>query len=273
MKKILIPILAAIAISCTESTKHPQPTVNNGTDGWVYDEQVSDEFEGTTLDSTKWYGRNPHWLGRQPSYFSPDNVVLRDGMLVLMGKRETLPNLPEGYHTFTTAAVQSVDTVLYGFFEIKCQAMNSALSSAFWLYVQDSIKQEEIDIFEICGRNDAQPSYDHTYFATSHYILKKDSVQISDHVAHKSDVRFADKFIVAGFEWNRNELIWYVDGEVIRRRKNDFWHSPETINFDSEAFPSWWGLPSDSDNGGEFKIEYFRYWTKPELYKSRYSKQ
>ena len=38
------------------------------------------------------------------------------------------------------------------------------------------------------------------------------------------------------------------------------------INFDSEAFPSWWGLPSDTDNGGEFQIEYFRYWSedKPE---------
>ena len=48
-----------------------------------------------------------------------------------------------------------------------------------------------------------------------------------------------------------------------RRRKNDYWHSPETINFDSEAFPTWWGLPSDQDQGGEFEIEYFRYWTDP----------
>lgn len=85
---------------------------------------------------------------------------VENGQLILTGKRENVADAPEGYHTFTTAAVQSKKKVLYGFFEIKCKPMNSALSSAFWLYTQDSIKQEEIDIFEICGRNDAAPSYE-----------------------------------------------------------------------------------------------------------------
>lgn len=265
MTRFIFFLFSILLISCTK--EHPAPFISGGSNGWVYNERISDEFDGDTLDLTRWYDHNPHWLGREPSYFSANNVELRDGMLVLHGKREDLPELPAGYHTFTSAAVQSVDTVLYGFFEIKCKAMNSALSSAFWLYVQDSVKQEEIDIFEICGRNDTDPNFDKTYFATSHYILKKENVHISDHVAHKTDDRLADQFIVSGLEWTRDEIVWYVNGEVVRRRKNDFWHSPETINFDSEAFPSWWGLPSENDNGGEFQIEYFRYWTKDGLHK------
>ena len=239
------------------------PMAPAGPERWVYNEAISDEFDGTSLDTTKWFDHNPTWTGRQPSLFRPENVRVEGGMLILTGRREEVKDAPEGYHTFTSAAVQSTHKVLYGFFEIRCRPMRSALSSAFWLYIQDSAKQEEIDIFEICGRHDTDSTYPRTYFATSHYILKPQGIQISDHVAHMSGVPWPDRTSVAGFKWTRDELVWYVDGQESRRRKNDYWHSPETINFDSEAFPTWWGLPSDQDQGGEFEIEYFRYWTDP----------
>lgn len=269
MKKnlLLLPTFAmALFCACTENVNqqestYPQPCMEGNSGNWVYNTQISDEFEAP-FDTAKWYDHNPTWLGRQPSLFRKENVRVKNGQLILTGKRENVADAPEGYHTFTTAAVQSKKKVLYGFFEIKCKPMNSALSSAFWLYTQDSIKQEEIDIFEICGRNDAAPSYEKIYFATSHYILKKQNLQISDHVERLTEGRWADQWITAGLKWTRDELVWYVNGKEIRHRKNDFWHSPETINFDSEAFPSWWGLPSDQDNGGEFQIEYFRYWTE-----------
>lgn len=138
---------------------------------------------------------------------------MENGQLILSGKREQVPNAPEGYHTFTSAAVQSKKKVLYGFFEIKCRPMNSALSSAFWLYVQDSIKQEEIDIFEICGRHDSLPNYPKTYFATSHYIIKTHDLQISDHGEFMSEIPWVERSFVAGLKWTRDELVWYVDGK------------------------------------------------------------
>lgn len=266
-KPFLISAIAVLAIvACSKqssSVKHPQPFTQEQLAGhWVYNDTYSDEFETNLLDTTKWYAVNPGWIGRAPSLFLASNVYQKKGQLILRAQREEVPNAPEGYHTFTSAAVQSKTKVLYGFFEIRCQPMNSAISSAFWLYTQDSIKQEEIDIFEICGRNDSTPSYDSTYFATSHYILKKQKVKISDNVTYKSDYRLADSVLVSGLKWTREEIVWYLNGKVIRTRHNDFWHSPETINFDSEAFPTWWGLPTKTDNGGEFKIDYFRYWTK-----------
>ena len=272
MKQLAIILLStALLGACgiqhnhqSNGISHPLPLITDRTsqsEEWIYNEQVSDEFEAP-FDTTKWYNYNPNWVGRAPSLFRSSNVRIEDGQLILTGKREQVADAPEGYHTFTSAAVQSKTKVLYGYFEIECKPMDSALSSAFWLYTNDSIKQEEVDIFEICGRNDNDPSYDKTYFATSHYILYKQNVQISDHVTHITDGRWADQWITAGLKWTRNELIWYVNGKEIRRRHNDFWHSPETINFDSEAFPTWWGLPSKADNGGEFRIKYFRYWTE-----------
>lgn len=200
MKKnlLLLPTLAmALFCACTENVNQqestwPQPCMEGNSGNWVYNTQISDEFEAP-FDTAKWYDHNPTWLGRQPSLFRKENVRVENGQLILTGKRENVADAPEGYHTFTTAAVQSKKKVLYGFFEIKCKPMNSALSSAFWLYTQDSIKQEEIDIFEICGRNDAAPSYEKIYFATSHYILKKQNLQISDHVEHLTEGRWADQ--------------------------------------------------------------------------------
>ncbi|MCT4590432.1 MAG: family 16 glycosylhydrolase [Carboxylicivirga sp.] len=257
-------IACALLMACEyrQSNEKFQPTTEQDSQNWKYEASISDEFNQTELDPAKWYDTNPSWIGRAPSLFMGSNVTIEDGMLVLTGKREDVADAPQGYHTFTSAAVQSKRKVLYGYFEIKCKPMYSALSSAFWLYTPDSVKQEEIDIFEICGRNDADESYEHTYFATSHFIIHQEKCKISDHVAYKTDYKLASRFIVAGLKWTREEIIWYLNGKEIRRRKNDFWHSPETINFDSEAFPSWWGLPSDEDNGGRFEIEYFRYWSQ-----------
>lgn len=258
---LLLSIILIGVSSCSNKQQSHKPTAELN-ESWILSEEYSDEFDETSLDTTKWHANNPSWIGRKPSLFLESNVSLRDGMLILTGRREDVADAPEGYHTFTSAAVQSKTKVLYGFFEIKCKAMDSALSSAFWLYTNDSIKQEEIDIFEICGRNDLDPSYDSSYFATTHYLINSHDLHIKDNVTYKADYRFADQFIVSGLKWTREEIIWYIDGKEIRRRKNDFWHSPETINFDSEAFPTWWGLPSEVDNGGEFQIEYFRYWTQ-----------
>lgn len=272
-KTLLLPFASLLLITACQSTMSPigipysriQPVVNGDTGDWVYNTFISDEFEGKTLDATKWYDHNPTWTGRQPSLFRRENVQVKDGNLVLTGKREDVPNAPEGYHTFTSAAVQSTHKVLYGFFEIRFRPMRSALSSAFWLYTQDAVKQEEIDIFEICGRHETDPNYPRTYYATSHFILKEKNIYVSDNATFKSSRPWSDQTTVAGLEWTRDSLKWYVNGEVIRRRKNDFWHSPETINFDSEAFPTWWGLPGKDDHGGQFEIEYFRYWTRPKM--------
>lgn len=254
-------VIACFLYSCS-GNDHPVPTADVNPEDWIYNPQVSDEFDGESLDTSKWYDYNPTgWLGRQPSLFRRENVTVRNGELILSGRRENVPNAPEGYHTFTTAAVQSTRKVLYGFFEIRCRPMDSALSSAFWLYTSDSVKQEEIDIFEICGRHANQPSYDTTLYATSHFLVF-DKLKISDHAIHTSKQRWADRTFVMGLKWTRDEIVWYVDGQEIRRRNNDYWHSPETINFDSEAFPEWWGLPDSTDNGGDFRIEYFRYWSE-----------
>jgi beta-glucanase (GH16 family) len=186
-------------------------------------------------------------------------------MLVLMAKTEKLEDLPDGYHTFTTAAVQSKARVKYGYFEMRCRPMDSRCSSAFWFYAIDPNIWTEIDVFEICGRH-PDKAWENKFFATTHVFKTPEDGENhwSDHEVWISPFRLADEFITVGLEWNKEEIKWIVNGEVIRKRENTHWHQPLTMNFDSETMPEWWGLPDPDDPTGYFMIEYIRSWKKSE---------
>lgn len=255
----IILLSCGILWSCHESNG-----LQPGLDGeWELIQELSDEFNGPVLDSSKWYDHNPGWLGRQPAYFSKENVEVKAGMLTLLAKTEDLPNLPDGYHTFTTAAVQSKTRVKYGYFEIRCRPMESRCSSAFWFYAIDPDIWTEIDVFEICGSHPVK-EWEHKFFATTHIFKTPEEGEnhLSDHVEWIAPFRLAEEFIIVGLEWNENEIKWSVNGEVVRTRENTYWHQPLTMNFDSETMPEWWGLPDPGDPPGFFQIDYIRSWKK-----------
>ena len=248
---------------------------------WTLIPEFSDEFDGTKLDDTKWFPYNPDWKGRQPGFFAKDNVEVKEGMLHLSAKAENLPDLPEGYHTFTTAAVQSKNRIRYGYFEIRCRPMNSAASSAFWFYANDGKQWTEIDVFEICGKAPAKEAVpktaaqiarlvtinmpkDYAYFTNVH-VFKTPETGDKHWDASKiwtAPYRLADDFHVYGFLWSKDELIWYIDGKEIRKRNNSDWHQALTMNFDSETMPDWFGLPDPKDLPSVFSIDYVRSWKR-----------
>lgn len=63
-------------------------------EGWEFCEAFSDEFNGSALDETKWWGTNPTWVGRQPAKFLAENVSVSDGFLRL---RAT--NVPDDFYS------------------------------------------------------------------------------------------------------------------------------------------------------------------------------
>jgi len=232
--------------------------------GWKVYEPMTDEFEGGTLDTAKWLDRNPDWLGRQPALFYPGNVEVRDGKLHLSMKKEEAPDMPhdKGYHDYTSAAVQSKDTVRYGYFEVKARPMNSAGSSSFWFYKNSDGWWTEIDVFELGVR---AKGFERKMNITVHVMntpVTKDHQQIGG--AWEAPFDLADDYHVYGLEWDEQELKFYFDGMLVRRGKNTDWHQPLTLNFDSETMPEWFGLPEDKDLPSTYSIEYVRVWKKGE---------
>lgn len=235
---------------------------------WEMIRELSDEFKGHKLDATKWHDHNPTWLGREPGFFSKKNVTVSEGKLHLTAKMEEVPNLPKMYHTYTTAAVKSKAKVLYGFFEIKCKPMDSRASSAFWFYSQDPDKNNtkhwtEIDVFEISGKS---PERERVYHMSVHVFVTPEDGEKHWKKSEKwtAPFRLADDYHLYALEWDKKKIRWYVDGKVVRTVKNTHWHQPLHMNFDSETFSTWFGLPKKENLPSTFSIEYIRSWKKVE---------
>lgn len=226
---------------------------------WIKYEPMSDEFETSRLDPNKWY---PDWLGRQPAYFYPGNVIVSNGKLHLTMKKQEVPEMPKdkGYHTYTSAAVKSKTTVKYGYFEVKCKPMKSAGSSSFWFYNSTPEMWTEIDVFEIGG---GAAGFEKKYNMNVHVLRTptvKKHLSMGDVWIAPKDL--ADDYHTYGLEWDKDKIKWYFDGVLVRWVENTYWHQPLTLNFDSETMPNWFSLPKDSDLPSTYSIEYVRAWKK-----------
>jgi beta-glucanase (GH16 family) len=232
---------------------------------WQKYEPMTDEFDGTELDPAKWHPTNPRWLGRQPAFFYKGNVNISDGNLHLTMRKGEVPEMPKdkGYHTYTSAAVQSKTRVKYGYFEIKAKPMKSHGSSSFWFYDNTPELWTEIDVFEIGG---GAPGFERKYNMNVHvFRTPTEKRHWSVHGAWMAPSDLADDYHVYGLEWNREKIRCYFDGVIVRWIENTHWHQPLTLNFDSETMPKWFGLPRDSDLPSTYSIEYVRAWKKRDV--------
>jgi acetoin utilization deacetylase AcuC-like enzyme len=231
---------------------------------WVKFEPMWDVFDGLTLDSNKWMVGMSWWQGRPPAWFNPTNVVVRDGQLHLIMRKEAVPRelASRGYHDYTSAALHTKARSSYGFYEVKARAMNSAGSSSFWFQQEDHQANpgwsSEVDVFELCGKS---ATHDQRYYMTVHIFgtpQERRHWQVGSF--WRVPWRFAEQFHVYGFEWGRDQLRWYVDGQLVRTVQNTHWHQSLYLIFDSETMPDWFGLPEDADLPSTFSVEYVRAW-------------
>jgi beta-glucanase (GH16 family) len=231
-------------------------------DGWTPVPSMSDEFNDSTLDLTRWQPRIDGWSGRQPALFVAENVAVADGRLMLKMAHQAVPANYQaaGYHDFTAAAVQSRKSVLYGYFEIRAKAMPSAGSSAFWLAGQTSRNWNEIDVFEIAARAPGDP---HKIFMDAH-VFRVNGREINQSLSGilPTNQNMSDGFHVFGLEWTADSIDTYLDGQHVRHICNTSWHMPLRIILDAETQPQWWGLPALSDLPSTYQIDYIRVWQR-----------
>lgn len=242
---------------------------------WTPIPHVWDEWNGNTLDSTKWFDHNPGWKGRKPGLFHPKNVRVANSQLILTACCEDdgqcAIDWPEGYERFTTAFVRSKQPVLYGYFECRAKPMDSAASSAFWFSNNENNMWTEIDVFEI-GRAEG---HECTYHMNAHVFrmptrdigLDKDNKPFSHPGVWKSSCALCDDYRTFGLDWTPETITWVVDGRPVRSLPNKYWHQPLCLNLDSETMEgeNWFGLPDPADLPSDFCIDYVRAWTKTPL--------
>ncbi len=270
---------------------HPLPysdPENKG--GWVLNKEVSDEFEGTEIDTTKWFveGLNGDyyiWKGRAPSQFVPHNVIVENGKLKLRTQWE--PDYPFAQEEYadgnmgsaaygmyegkplpiTTAAVVSKKRFLNGYMEVKAKVGDAAITAAFWAIGYE----QELDVFELMGnpKNKKGNIRENSYLATAH-DWSPPAERPTNVFQHTEQLPFrtADDFHVYGAEWGVDYLKLFIDGKMVHHFTQDDvgldWvlNNPMEIWLDSEIF-KWLGLPHKEELPVDFEIEYMRVWQKP----------
>ena len=256
----------------------PEPSIELP-ESYRLNASFSDNFDGTALDVSKWYDFTPSWYGRAPGYFERGNVSVHDGLLHLVS-REVTPqeagaeNAARGFDRYSTAFVRSRKRILYGFFELRFKAIDSSVSSAFWL--NDPLDppakyrpgdfSEEIDIFEVFGRTHHDADAEKTYFMTLHrfptpYVETKVNYIDEKHACNMPyDGSFCDDFHIGAFLWTPEKLVWYLDGKARWEQRNINYHRAMYLNIDSEIMEEWTGLPEKGEWPGEFVVDYLRVW-------------
>ncbi|WP_346882695.1 Ig-like domain-containing protein [uncultured Algibacter sp.] len=245
--------------------------------GWILNPDLSDEFEGGSIDETKFLlqGRNDeyrsNWIGRAPSQFSPDNARQENGSLKLQTRWEpdfafsTKPQKDGAkYENITVSAVITRKQFLYGYMEIRAKSANISIQSSFWA----TGKGCELDVFE----NNGKPSLPNKEkLETELWSSIHDWSQAGGPSIwtgkKQMPFRFADDFHVYGCEWDPEYIKIFVDGELMRyvtkEELGDNWvmDQPIWIWLDNETFP-WQGNPSEADLPADYEVQYLRIWQK-----------
>ena len=230
---------------------------------WKLDPAFSDDFKSASLDLTRYhlaYSDRKDWLGRKPGVFRPENVTIKDGALNITCARGT-PEQLKGHAGFeyATGYIRTQQRTGYGYYEIEARPAKTQFDSAFWLTdTGDPNNGLEIDIFEMGG---GTKQYHNVDFMTAHVWGENgDKRHWGTLVAYNTSFDVGADFHVYGLEWNKDELVWYVDGSPCRRLKNTNWHLPQYLIFDLEPMLDWFGPVDEKTLPADYVVKYLRVW-------------
>jgi beta-glucanase (GH16 family) len=234
---------------------------------WTLDPAFTDEFKGAAIDQKKWRvftietAGHGDWVGREPAMFMRHNVVQADGELQLTFRKEEVPLMKvyKGYAGYTSAYITTRQRTGYGYYEICAKPMNSAASSSFWFTdTADRDHSTEIDVFEMGAKGQG---FERNYNMTIHvWSMPNDKRHWGIGGVWQAPWNLGDDYHVYGFDWNKDQLVWYVDGVPVHTAKNTNWFYPMKMILDSEAMWSWFGKVNDADLPSTFRVKYVRTW-------------
>ncbi len=162
-----------------------------------------DEFEGTTLDASKWSDAYPSGGNGEAQVYVPDALNMANGILRINAEQRRV----SGY-SYTSGIIHSHGKWAQqgGYFEIRAKLPEGkGFFPAFWLLPSSGAALPEVDIFEALGH------LPHTVYMTNHWQ--------NSHGARASASRwypeagdFTQDFHTFALKWQPHLMTWYIDG-------------------------------------------------------------
>jgi beta-glucanase (GH16 family) len=217
--------------------RFPFDTDFSTTDNFLTDFQLvfADEFNGDSLDASKWntsmtWGQEVEVINGEQQYFvdilnNPDfgyDPFKFNGSTMTIEAIQTPAGLSEAAlgQPFLSGTLSSHDKFgfTYGYAEgrIKAGGVSGQLTSFYLLRRWAAEHSPEIDIVEYLGEN---PFGDEDAFQTYHFHdVVHGTTRSSPTMAVKKDAGlFADEFHTYGVLWEPSLVIWYIDGQEVKR--------------------------------------------------------
>lgn len=211
---------------------------------WHINNSLSDEFNGTVLDASKWRPKHAWYAGKPPSRFTEADVWLQGGTLNI-GASE----LPQDQKTanvwMSTGCVSSLMPIAgLGYYEARIKSSPSPLGSAFFLQIRSG---QEIDIAENFGGSLTTPALgmqarSHTHWFPNGYKPENDT-----NSSIPLNAPNADWHVYGVWIRNPTTAMFYVDNQLVsvHRMKGSF-TEPMYMFFDQEP-SKFQGIPTPDD--------------------------
>jgi beta-glucanase (GH16 family) len=187
----------------TTTSSDPSPS-SGGPSGSGWTLTFSDEFNGTSLDTSKWYttlagGRRNQPENGELQYYVDNAFTVSSGTLKITTKEQSTNGLP-----YTSGLIRSKNFLqTYGYFEARMKLpAGKGFWPAFWLLPQN-VWPPEIDIMENKGGDISR---------VSSAIHRANS---SGGYGGNQTIWFDgldSGFHVFAAEWNESEVVIYIDG-------------------------------------------------------------
>ena len=238
-------------------------------DGWPL--VFSDEFEGASLDPTKW-GTTMAFIGTHgPRYHNEyylshtedDDAIVGDGLLRLQTQRRTVngDEKPGVFH-YTQGLVTSHDKFdfTHGYVEIRAKYPGGkGLWPCLWLMPQGHGWPPEFDIAEYYA---GKRTMHHGLAHGGLYDSKWDSLW-------DSETDFESDWHIYALEWTRGRAVWSIDGVVRKTIAADYVPDKAMYLVLSNGVSSAVGPSGEPDETtvfpNSFRIDYVRVYQAPAL--------
>lgn len=188
-----------------------------------------------------------------------ENALVQDGTLRLINKKEK-----RGGQDWTSASLTSKREFQYGYFECRYRYANATgTNNSFWLMsrgkfepMRPDAKRFEIDINE--GHFPSEINMNiHNWSDVTNVDGKPRHFSAHKSFTPPNKPDLGKEFHLYGLLWTSEELVFFFDGQEIRREKNTFCHTPCPVWL-SEAIIKWGGAVSDTIDQTYMEVDYVK---------------